>query len=84
MVNDANHNLEEMVHSMKEINTSSEKISKIIRVIDEIAFQTNILALMRRWRRRARARRAWASRWSPTRCAIWRIAAPRRPRILPP
>ena len=42
---DANHNLEEMVQSMKEINTSSEKISKIIRVIDEIAFQTNILAL---------------------------------------
>jgi methyl-accepting chemotaxis protein/methyl-accepting chemotaxis protein-1 (serine sensor receptor) len=34
-----------MVHSMKEINGSSEKISKIIRVIDEIAFQTNILAL---------------------------------------
>lgn len=44
-VADANHNLEEMVQSMKEINTSSEKISKIIRVIDEIAFQTNILAL---------------------------------------
>jgi methyl-accepting chemotaxis protein/methyl-accepting chemotaxis protein-1 (serine sensor receptor) len=44
-VDDANHNLEEMVQSMKEINTSSEKISKIIRVIDEIAFQTNILAL---------------------------------------
>jgi len=44
-VEDANHNLEEMVQSMKEINASSEKISKIIRVIDEIAFQTNILAL---------------------------------------
>ncbi|MCX6626682.1 MAG: methyl-accepting chemotaxis protein, partial [Candidatus Solibacter sp.] len=44
-VEDANHNLEEMVQSMKEINGSSEKISKIIRVIDEIAFQTNILAL---------------------------------------
>ena len=42
---DANHNLEEMVQSMKEINASSEKISKIIKVIDEIAFQTNILAL---------------------------------------
>src|SRR5581483_230226 len=41
----ANHNLAEMVESMKEINGSSEKISKIIRVIDEIAFQTNILAL---------------------------------------
>jgi methyl-accepting chemotaxis protein/methyl-accepting chemotaxis protein-1 (serine sensor receptor) len=45
LVGGANHNLEEMVESMKEINTSSEKISKIIKVIDEIAFQTNILAL---------------------------------------
>jgi methyl-accepting chemotaxis protein len=34
-----------MVQSMKEINRSGGKISKIIRVIDEIAFQTNILAL---------------------------------------
>jgi|SRR5271157_1251406 len=38
----ANHNLEEMVQSMKEINGSG---AKVIRVIDEIAFQTNILAL---------------------------------------
>ena len=45
LVEGANHNLEEMVQSMKEINVSSEKISKIIKVIDEIAFQTNILAL---------------------------------------
>ena len=30
---------------MKEINTSSQKIARIIKVIDEIAFQTNILAL---------------------------------------
>ena len=45
LVSAANHNLEEMVESMKEINGSSSKISKIIRVIDEIAFQTNILAL---------------------------------------
>jgi methyl-accepting chemotaxis protein len=44
-VTDANHNLSEMISSMREINSSSEKISKIIRVIDEIAFQTNILAL---------------------------------------
>jgi methyl-accepting chemotaxis protein/methyl-accepting chemotaxis protein-1 (serine sensor receptor) len=45
LVDAANHNLEEMIQSMKEIHGSSEKISKIIRVIDEIAFQTNILAL---------------------------------------
>jgi methyl-accepting chemotaxis protein/methyl-accepting chemotaxis protein-1 (serine sensor receptor) len=45
LVEGANRNLQEMVQSMKEINGSSEKISKIIKVIDEIAFQTNILAL---------------------------------------
>ncbi len=44
-VEEANQNLEQMVVSMNEINASSDKISKIIKVIDEIAFQTNILAL---------------------------------------
>ena len=39
------HSLEEMVLAMEDINSSSQKISKIIKVIDEIAFQTNILAL---------------------------------------
>ena len=42
---EANKQLEEMVQAMDEISHSSEKISKIIKVIDEIAFQTNILAL---------------------------------------
>jgi methyl-accepting chemotaxis protein/methyl-accepting chemotaxis protein-1 (serine sensor receptor) len=42
---EANHMLEQMVVAMGEINTSSDKIGKIIKVIDEIAFQTNILAL---------------------------------------
>lgn len=44
-VSDANRTLEQMVQSMSEISGSSEKISKIIKVIEEIAFQTNILAL---------------------------------------
>jgi methyl-accepting chemotaxis protein/methyl-accepting chemotaxis protein-1 (serine sensor receptor) len=34
-----------LTSSMDEIGASSERISKILRVIDEIAFQTNILAL---------------------------------------
>lgn len=41
----ANTQLGEMVAAMNDIHASSDKISKIIRVIDEIAFQTNILAL---------------------------------------
>jgi methyl-accepting chemotaxis protein/methyl-accepting chemotaxis protein-1 (serine sensor receptor) len=41
----ANQSLDRMIVSMGEIKTQSEKISKIIKVIDEIAFQTNILAL---------------------------------------
>ncbi len=44
-VQHGNRTLEQMVVSMKEITASSDKISKIIKVIDEIAFQTNILAL---------------------------------------
>ena len=45
IVADANTRLGGMVAAMKDITESSNKISKIIRVIDEIAFQTNILAL---------------------------------------
>jgi methyl-accepting chemotaxis protein/methyl-accepting chemotaxis protein-1 (serine sensor receptor) len=44
-VDGANTALDQMVASMREIEGSSEKVSKIIKVIDEIAFQTNILAL---------------------------------------
>lgn len=40
-----NSSLDDTVGAMQELTTSSEKISKIIKVIDEIAFQTNILAL---------------------------------------
>ena len=37
--------LTELVTSMTAIKESSDKVSKIIKTIDEIAFQTNILAL---------------------------------------
>ncbi|MFN7935201.1 MAG: methyl-accepting chemotaxis protein [Bryobacteraceae bacterium] len=42
---EANRALDGMVIAMGEINTQSDKISRIIKTIDEIAFQTNILAL---------------------------------------
>ncbi len=44
-VTDTNRSLHDMVVAMAEINASSDKISRIIKTIDEIAFQTNILAL---------------------------------------
>ena len=44
-VKEGNKSIDLMVESMREVNVSSDKISKIIKVIDEIAFQTNILAL---------------------------------------
>ena len=37
--------MEELKETMSGISSSSEKISKVIKVIDDIAFQTNILAL---------------------------------------
>jgi methyl-accepting chemotaxis protein len=45
LLKETTQRLDQMTGSMHEINASSEKISRIIRVIDEIAFQTNILAL---------------------------------------
>jgi methyl-accepting chemotaxis protein len=45
LVHSANASLDEMVVSMTAIKESSDKVSKIIKTIDEIALQTNILAL---------------------------------------
>jgi methyl-accepting chemotaxis protein len=45
LVQGANGALGEMVSSMTAIKESSDKVSRIIKTIDEIAFQTNILAL---------------------------------------
>jgi methyl-accepting chemotaxis protein len=44
-VEESNAALAGMVTSMSAIRESSNKLAKIIKTIDEIAFQTNILAL---------------------------------------
>lgn len=41
----SNDEMNEMARSMSELKNSSNEIAKIIKVIDEIAFQTNILSL---------------------------------------
>jgi methyl-accepting chemotaxis protein len=40
-----NEQMKELVSSMEKINASSDEIGKIIKVIDDIAFQINLLAL---------------------------------------
>lgn len=42
---DGNKHMEEMLKAMDEINTSSANISKVMKAIENIAFQTNILSL---------------------------------------
>ncbi len=41
----SNERMQQLMTSMNDISASSHKISKVIKVIDDIAFQTNILAL---------------------------------------
>lgn len=45
MVNSQNHQIENMLAAMTNIENSAGEISKIIKAIEDIAFQTNILAL---------------------------------------
>ncbi|MCI8765676.1 MAG: HAMP domain-containing protein [Lachnospiraceae bacterium] len=42
---DSNQKMQEMMAAMEKINDSSKEIGKIIKAIEDIAFQTNILAL---------------------------------------
>ncbi|MCI1954997.1 MAG: methyl-accepting chemotaxis protein [Oscillospiraceae bacterium] len=44
-INEANESMQQMVQAMAQISDTSNKISNIIKTIDDIAFQTNILAL---------------------------------------
>jgi methyl-accepting chemotaxis protein len=44
-VGDANRSISQMVSAMASVRESSQRVSHIIKTIDEIAFQTNILAL---------------------------------------
>jgi methyl-accepting chemotaxis protein len=39
------HQMRQMVHAMTEIDASAQEISKVIKIIDDIAFQINLLSL---------------------------------------
>ncbi|GGE73163.1 hypothetical protein GCM10008020_17320 [Massilia psychrophila] len=61
---------------MGAIDSASRKIVDIIAVIEGIAFQTNILALIAA----VEAARAAALRWWRKKCAAWRSARTARRR----
>ncbi len=44
-VKQGNRQMEDLLHSMKSIHNASVAVSKINKIIDEIAFQTNLLSL---------------------------------------
>lgn len=44
-IRESNEKMQDMLNAMMDINESSERISKIMKDIEDIAFQTNILAL---------------------------------------
>jgi Methyl-accepting chemotaxis protein len=66
--------------AMERITSSSSRVSDIIGMIDDIAFQTNLLALKPRSRRRGQGTRARGSRWLPSRCGASRNRPHPRPR----
>lgn len=45
MVSQANRNMDNLTRSMHRISQASEETQKIVKTIDEIAFQTNLQAL---------------------------------------
>jgi methyl-accepting chemotaxis protein len=40
-----NHSMESLIQAMNDINAGSDEIKKVVKVIDDIAFQINLLAL---------------------------------------
>ncbi|MCQ4725285.1 methyl-accepting chemotaxis protein [Anaerotignum faecicola] len=45
IIDESGHQMQQMMESMTKINESSSQIEKIIKIIEDIAFQTNILSL---------------------------------------
>ena len=82
-VTQSNDALAAMVTSMATIEDSSNKVARIIKTIDEIAFQTNILAFNAAVEAARAGEAGWDLRSSPMKCAVWRSGR-RRPPAIPP
>ncbi len=68
--------IDHTVEVIRQLESDSGRIGKVLDVIRGIAEQTNLLASTRPSKPPAPAMPAVASRWSPTRSAPWRSAPP--------
>ncbi len=78
---EADEKMGQLMNATKNIEQSSAKIVTVIKTIEDIAFQTNILALNAPWRPPGQALREKASPWWRTRFATLRQNPPKLPRI---
>jgi methyl-accepting chemotaxis protein len=79
-----NSEVDRLTEAMDQIIESSQTITKVVAVIRDVSFQTNLLALKPPSKPRVLVRVARALPWSPRRFAVSRCAVPRpRQRRLP-
>ena len=81
-MNTSNEKMQQMIQAMGDISSCSGEIGKIIKTIEDISFQTNILALNASVEAAARVYMARASQWLQMKFEALQTSPLRRQKIL--